>query len=282
MLNLAEAVREQIVKETPPRKGDAPKAFTLAKLRRLTVWGMTSAAALLVVVMASRSETGVQRIGLLVHGEQKQARLFDAQAETQRLGEALRSLTADQTQLKSRLNAVEHDMTDVTGSISKEIEATDAVRRAAATAGPTTMTTAAASVALEPAPAPAATFPPAPAPLPVGPAPPSLPATASASDLHMAVLPPGTEYAVDIGSGLTIEALRARWLSIYSAHPMLFGGLKPIVGIKEVAHGSRVELRLLVGPLAQPAAANELCASLSQFGMFCQPTIYDGQRLALR
>jgi len=41
-------------------------------------------------------------------------------------------------------------------------------------------------------------------------------------------------------------------------------------------------LRLVVGPIAQPSAAKELCASLTPFGLFCQPTLYDGQRLALR
>ncbi len=79
-----------------------------------------------------------------------------------------------------------------------------------------------------------------------------------------------------------MEALRARWLAIYTAHPQLFEGMKPIVSIKEVARGSRVELRLVAGPIAQAAAATRLCASLTAFGLFCQPTLYEGQRLAQR
>jgi hypothetical protein len=41
-------------------------------------------------------------------------------------------------------------------------------------------------------------------------------------------------------------------------------------------------LRLVVGPFIEAAAAERLCASLTPIGLFCQPTIYDGQHLALR
>jgi hypothetical protein len=269
MLNLAQAVREQIVKETPPRKGEKPKSFTMARLRRLAVWGIGAAGALALAVFASRTEVGTQRIGMILNGSRTQAvaHAFDAQVETQRLAEAIRGLAADDTQIKSRLTAVEHDMSDVTGSISKEIEAANAARQAAAMAGPTTSATAVATVSVAPVASPTSV------------APPGSGLAREAADVT-ASLP--TEYAVDIGSGLTIEALRARWLAIYSAHPQFFEGLKPIVSIREVAHGSRIELRLLAGPIAQPGAATELCASLTLVGLFCQPTIYDGQRLALR
>jgi len=104
----------------------------------------------------------------------------------------------------------------------------------------------------------------------------------SSADTAVAAPMAPTEYGVDIGSGLTIQALRVRWTAIRSAHPELFDGLEPIVSIKEVPHGNRVELRLVVGPFAEAGAATQLCASVALFGLFCQPTIFDGQRLALR
>jgi hypothetical protein len=91
-----------------------------------------------------------------------------------------------------------------------------------------------------------------------------------------------TQYGVDIGSGLTLQALRARWQTLRAAHPALLEGMQPIVRVGETPHGSKIELRLVVGPLAQPGAATQLCSALTMFGMFCQPAVYDGQHLALR
>jgi len=250
MLDLAQAVREQIVKETPPRKGERARAFTVSSLWRLALWGVTAVGALSLAVLTSRSDVGSERIASLLHGgRQQQARAFDAQVETQWLAEAVRGLAADGNQMKSRLAAVERDMTDVTGSISKEIDAVESARQAAP--GPTIAATAAATLAM-----------------------PVIPA-------HTGAATP-TEYAVDIGSGLTVEALRTRRLSIYSAYPQLFEGMKPIVSVRELPRGNRVELRLMVGPIARSDGAARLCTSLTQFGLFCQPTIYDGQRSALR
>jgi hypothetical protein len=100
MLDLAQAVREQIVKETPPRKGERRRAFTVSSLRRLTLWGMTAAGALSLAVLTSRSEVGSDRIASLLHGgRQQQAHAFDAQVETQRLAEAVRGLAADGNQV---------------------------------------------------------------------------------------------------------------------------------------------------------------------------------------
>jgi hypothetical protein len=270
MLDLAQAVREQIVKETPPRKGEKPKTFTFARLRRAALWGMVAAGALLLAVFTGRSEVGAQRIALMLHPNRplNAVHAFDAEAETQRLANAVRSLETDDNLLRARVAAVERDVSDVTGSINKEIEAADAARSAASMAGPTVSSIATATLSIAPVTLPDDGL----APAPLRPAGEAMPRLAS----------PPTAYAVDIGSGLTIEALRARWLAIYTAHPQLFEGMRPIVSIREVAHGTKVELRLLAGPLEKPGAATELCASLTQAGLYCQPTVYDGQRLALR
>jgi hypothetical protein len=289
MLHLAEAVREQVIKETPPRKGERAKSSALRGLRQIGSWGLVAAGTLLLAVLSLRSEAGSQRIVMMLYGSQKHAPTpvaalpqapaqlpaqavpptADVQTETRRLADTVRSLAADRDQIKSRLAAVEHDvreMSDVTGSTGQDSAAGHAARRAAAN-GPTAAATATASLALAPiAAATVAVF--------GAPQPPSDSAVPAASA--------PVQYGVDIGSGLTIEALRARWLSIYAAHPQLFDGMKPIVSVKEVARGSRVELRLVAGPIAQAAAATRLCASLASFGLFCQPTLYEGQRLAQR
>jgi hypothetical protein len=259
MLDLAQAVRAQIIKETAPKVG-TKRLMTLKELGYLAVWGATAAGALMIAVLASRGEVASQRLATAFQGSQKAAgmHVFDAEAESRRLTDAVRSLATDDDRIKTRLTVVEHNMDDVTGSISQQIKLAKAATRV--DDGPTVLATATASTATAIPAAPPDTVAPFAAP----------PAQAE------------TEYGVDIGSGLTLQALRVRWLALRSAHPELFEGLEPIVSIKETVHTKGIELRLVVGPFAHAAAAGELCASLGQFGLFCQPTIYDGQRLAQR
>ena len=267
MLDLAQAVREQIVKETPPRKGEKPAAFK--GLRRLALWGGTAAVALFIASISSRNEVGAQRLALALQGgPPPPAHSFDAEAETRRLADAVHALIADDEQTRTRLASIEQDVNDVTGSVGRQIEAADAARRT--DDGPTVAATAAlTAVMVKPA---------AVAPVVFAGTQAASPASADAA------LPPSPhgQYGVDIGSGLTIAALRTRWETLRSAHPQLFEGLQPIVSVKEIPRANRVELRLVVGPLTEPAAAAQLCAALTSFGLFCQPTIFDGQRLALR
>jgi hypothetical protein len=89
------------------------------------------------------------------------------------------------------------------------------------------------------------------------------------------------EYGVDIGSAVSIQALRARWAGIRSAHRELFRGLSPTVTLRESSRLTSPELRLVVGPLSSADAASRLCASLSVYHVDCEPTIFGGQHLAL-
>ena len=116
---------------------------------------------------------------------------------------------------------------------------------------------------------------------PPGPAPGPLAANQPAEDAA-AVTPTRTAYGVDIGSGLTIQALRTRWAAIRSAHPEVLEGLEPILSVREIPRANHVELRLVAGPLPDAGAAAQLCASLTPLGLFCQPAMYDGQHLAVR
>ena len=232
---------------------------TMHGLWRLVVWGSTAATALLIAVLSSRGVVGSQRAAVAASTlgggtvaivqpmptpPPAVVRAIDAQAaETQKLAEAVRDLTADNDELKSRLAVVEHSVDDVTGSIARQAQAT------------------------------------APPPWPDGPPVPSTPAAIAA--VLAPALPLPMEYGVDIGSAVSIQALRARWAGIRSAHPQLFDGLAPTISLSELPPSNRPELRLVVGPLVSADAATKLCSTLERFRLTCQPTIFAGRHLAL-
>jgi len=238
---------------------------TMHGLWRLVVWGSTAATALLIAVLSSRGVVGSQRAAVAASTfggatvavvqppqplqpaptpQQPAARPFDAQAETKKLADAVRDLTADNDELKSRLAMVEHSVDDVTGSIAQQAKAT------AAPSWPDSG--------------------------------PPVPATPAAIAAVMApALPLPMEYGVDIGSAVSIQALRARWAGIRSAHPQLFDGLAPTIALGETQQSNRPELRLVIGPIASADAAAKLCRTLERFRLTCQPTIFAGRHLAL-
>jgi hypothetical protein len=43
-----------------------------------------------------------------------------------------------------------------------------------------------------------------------------------------------------------------------------------------------MDLHLVVGPIPNAATAARLCATITAAGALCQPSSFDGQRLALR
>jgi hypothetical protein len=86
-------------------------------------------------------------------------------------------------------------------------------------------------------------------------------------------------FGVDVGGGATVEGLRGLWTSVKAGAGPLLVNLRPVVAVREVRPGA-VELRLVIGPLANAAAATRLCAQLAAIGRACRPTTFDGQRLA--
>jgi hypothetical protein len=242
------------------KRPTAAVPVTMHGLWRLVVWGSTAATALLIAVLSSRGVVGSQRAAVAASTlggatvavvqplqpapvpQQPAARPFDAQAETKKLADAVRDLSADNDELKSRLAVVEHSVDDVTGSIARQAKAT----------------------------------PPWPD---SGPPVPATPAAIAA--VVAPALPLPMEYGVDIGSAVSIQALRARWAGIRSAHPQLFDGLAPTIALGETQQSNRPELRLVLGPLASANAAAKLCKTLERFRLTCQPTIFSGRHLAL-
>jgi hypothetical protein len=93
---------------------------------------------------------------------------------------------------------------------------------------------------------------------------------------------PRAEIGVDLGGATSFEGLRARWNSARNNQPALLDGLRPIVFVRENRRTGNIDLRLIAGPLSDAAAAARVCAAFASVGRYCQPAVYDGQRLALR
>lgn len=257
-----------------------PKTFTMRHLWRMTLWGTTAAGTLLLAVLSTRSEVGSERIAAAfpsLHGRTQVARAFDAQAETRRLAAAVNDLTSQNAELKSRLASVERNVDDVTGSVTRQIAAAKAETAPPwpTDAAPEPVTPETVATIVNPTVPPPAGFT---APLPLPPS--VMPGAASPE-----AIPPAAgakEYAVDVGSALSVEVLRARWLGLRSAHLQLFGSLTPTVALREIPQTNRSELRLVVGPLASAAAAAQLCAALAPYRLFCRPTVFDRQHVVLQ
>jgi hypothetical protein len=289
------AVKKQDAKAAPRRKA-AKKPFDFRLLRRMALWSVAAACALMLAVLTSKSEAGAERLAAVMaslRGEQAPPP-FDARVETRKLGNALRGLSSDNDQLQSRLSAVErhvdgverhvNQVDDVTGSLKKQIEA---VKAEAEAPRPTDTPPAAATPvggAAIPSAAPPTPSPfPAPPPLPVPPpkgvqAPPAVKPTVPGSSS----IDTPKQYGVDIGSTVSFQALRARWAEIRAAHPQLLQGLTAKTITRGIPQSDRSEVRLVLGPLPNSEAAARLCASLAPHHVFCQPTGFDGQQLALQ
>jgi len=243
----------------------AENGFTLPSLWRLTAWGALAGCALLFAVLAGSGDGAIRRgpaVAALPNNPSPPAppvprpasppvHPFDAQAETRRLSEAIRELAAEGDELKSRVAVVEHSMDDVTGSIAHDIAAGKP---------------AADSTRLPPWPDNEPPVPPTPAAI----------AAVLAPSMGMSM-----QYGVDIGSGVNIPTLRARWTGMRSAHPDLFSGLRPFISLKQPPRTKQVELHLMAGPLSSATAAAQLCGSLAFYRVLCQPMLFDDQDIAL-
>lgn len=292
-------------------------AFTMQSLCRIALWGTTAATALLVAILTSRSDAGSQRIATTPGATHGAPRQFDAESAARQLTQAVRGLTEDRDRLITRLAALEHSPGDITGAIAGQSEkATPPAAQGTTQTGNLKTANAPAANAPEAdapgADAQAANGAAVPPPWPAG----DMPEAGMASSTAAAapVVPPfaglpsrlpvifdapsprqatsaltgaaegpqSAAYAVDLGSAVSIQTLKARWSGTRSAHPQLFVGLQAVATLKEIPRSKRAELRLVVGPLPSPGAAVELCATLASFRVSCQPTNFDGQHLALQ
>jgi hypothetical protein len=260
--------------------GAAMMAVRKMQLVRLGVWAGVATVAVLVAIIAANTETGIRRIAGLISTEApaepvrgarapnaQLASRFDAELEARRLGEAVRVLAADRDRLLARVAVLERNLDDVTGSIPANPPA-----------------------AAAPKVAPLPQIPPqAAAPPPAQPATPAVAAGRVTTSHSTALGTAGpaqsiatkTEFGIDIGGNASLDGLRTLWANLKTNQPALLEGLRPVIAIREGGKGA-VELRLVAGPLLNASAAARLCASLTAAGQNCQPTVFDGQRLALQ
>jgi hypothetical protein len=273
---------------------------------RILVWAGMAAIALGSAALAAQTQIGADKlVRILGHDAAViiglrpapattpvlAVRPTDAEVESRRLAEAVRLLAADRDRLLARVDALERNL-DVTASVPPEA--------APPVQPPAPILSAPPTWSLVPE-----TMPPA-AGVPAG----GIPATAlpPAASRHGSVTvvtipahqaPRGpigliapepaqesvatkTEFGVDIGGDASFDGLRSLWTAIRGSHASLFEGLRPVVAVREGGRPGALELRLVVGPLSNAGSAARLCASLSTAGVTCQPTVFDGQRLALR
>ena len=85
------------------------------------------------------------------------------------------------------------------------------------------------------------------------------------------------DIAIDIGGSSTLALLNARWKTVKANHGPLLVGLRPLV-VHENRPG-RLPYRLVLGPLANTAAAARLCAQFAAAHAACHLTHFTGNEL---
>jgi hypothetical protein len=126
------------------------------------------------------------------------------------------------------------------------------------------------------------TLPPLPAPQTIAAAPPVTEPDAAEIQAP-AIAVQRTEFGVDLGGANSIDGLRALWRGLlkYRSNKAL-AELRPIIVVKERNNGLGMQLRLVAGPISDAAAAARICATLTENDRSCEPSVFDGQRLAIK
>jgi hypothetical protein len=259
------------------RRGDTFEAEedrpTLHQIGLTVVWAMVAILALTVAFMAGRSEPGARRLyaaldslpwplqsaASLAADAATTTRIAREDAEARALTETVKALATDRDRLMARLELLERDR-DVTASIPKRSASPAAPADATALLfnGPSVTLALTADQHASALPAIA----------------PRLAATESVATK--------TEFGIDLGTAPTVEGLRALWNTLKAQHSGSLEGLRPVIALQESDKPGIVTIRLVAGPLANAAAAARLCAILAGTLTACQPTTFEGQRLASR
>jgi len=247
----------------------------MLKLWREVSWISAAAAALLIALFSSQNGATEQRAPVAppvtVVAKTATAPYSVESDATRRVAGTVREFTDDLSRITIRLAAVEHSIDDLTATVMQQNqsskELTGQTLPASAKDDSVTSTVAPASASGA---APSETQPPPPE------APPSA-ADAQADNVESA-----SAYGAEIGTAVSMKMLIARWSELRSAHPGAFENLKPVATVKDNPRTNRVELRLVVGSVANRGGAAKLCASLAAVRIACQPVPLDGQQVALQ
>ena len=262
---------------------------------RLGGWSIAATSAVVLAMLANQSSLKIRRdeianADLALQARQVQMLSQQTTSDSKRLAAAVETLNSDRDRLYSRVSTLEQGLDSVTGSIG---------RQAAAVSRPVQ------PIIEPPQPpqplmAPVASIPPSDAPKPnpmmplmaskslMAPPEPSAskldtppPAVVASAPAVETTATPGTrpEFGIDLGIAPSVEGLRALWRQISTVHPAL-ASLQPLIVIKEKPGVAGVQLRLVAGPLRDASSASQICAALPA-GRLCEPSAYEGQRLAL-
>jgi hypothetical protein len=251
----------------------------------------------LLAVFATRSDLGSRRMAevfgpasslqvtrLQTEPSPAAAKAAELEFETRQMAVAVRSLSADRDRLLARVTVLERNLDDVTGSISRATASPapppEQPQKSEPAPSPDAAQPALRPIAIGPSIVATISSPlTIPAPSPEALARVGLPSIPALDDENTATR---TDFGVDVGNGSNLKTLRSTWASIKQDHGNLFEGLYPVVAVRDGGKAGAVELRLIVGPLGNAAAAARLCGRVANAGLSCQPAIFDGQRLALR
>ena len=264
---------------------DGSRAMTARKAWRFGTWIGITLLSVAAAVIAAYTETGTRRLAVgEVATAASAAGSPAAEMEARRLAEAVRALAADRDRLAIRLSALERNLDDVTGSIQSRpgADRSGGPNPGASPLPPALVPSAPVHTTRAPAAAPAT--PPAQTsnPTPIATAPPRASALAVTADTAAAAsTATRTEFGIDLGTAATVEGLRNLWTAIKGTQAPLLEGLRPVVAVRDGGKPGALELRLVVGPLANAGVAARLCAALADAGLTCAPAVFDGQRLAL-
>lgn len=275
--------------ETRASLTELSRQFTGPTLRRLGRWCAAAIAAVTLAYFAISSDFGMRRMATAFSNMQGLPPAPTVQprdtGEVVRLSEALRRLTTDRDRLFDRIETLERNLEDLTGSIARNAAPP---RGSENTPPPPPETLAPPQVVPMSAPT-IVNAPSGPSNGPAAPAQQVLPANpaqvTNADEAAKAPASPVTtkvDFGIDLGSATTVEGLRALWASAKVKHAKLLDGMRPIIVLRENAQPGKVELRLVAGPLPTAAVAARLCVVIITAGTVCQPAVFDGQRLAMR
>lgn len=257
-----------------PAKIPSPRRrFDMRELSRVGTWGLAALGALTLAAYAASSEIGENRLILAVasvRGVPPPERLAQRPDEipTRQLASAIRELSAEREQLTARLDTLERTMGDVTSSIAK-VAAAPAIPMAPMPSPPPPVIATPEAIAAITAPV-----------MPDLTTPRSQPAATATEEPSHPRTDSKPEFGIDLGRASSVEGLRQLWAAARTKHGPALEGLRPIVAVREIPRTAGVELRLVAGPLPNAAAAARACAQLQ--GATCHPTVFEGQRLALR
>ncbi len=243
---------------------------------RLSGWGVAAVAAVTLAAYAYDVAGGFRRDNttsadlvreLRVSQQALQQQLLsqarDSQAEAKRLLGAITTLNSDRDRLFTRVTTLEQSLESVTGSLSRQAAAL------ATASAPPPPPPVAALPKIEPAPAEAKA-------IEARAAEPKSPETVVAGP---EVSSARTVFGVDLGAAPTLDGLRTLWRREAAASTAV-AALQPIVVVRD-GGATGVALHLVAGPIGDAAAAARICATLPAREKACEPTAYDGQKLAL-